>query len=72
MVSRENHIYFIVLFWLLFGLSPVAADNASPRQTVERLIDSIRNLKTEGALSPKELKTNHDLSYRALTLLDLQ
>ena len=75
MVSRENHIYFIVLFLFLFlflfGLSPAVADNASPHQTVEKLIDSIRNLKTEGPLSPKEFKTNQNLSYSALALLDL-
>ena len=50
----------------------MAADNSSPRQTVEKLIDFIRSLKTEGSLSPKELKFNRDLSYRALALLDLQ
>ena len=72
MVSRKNHIYFIILFLFLYSLSLVEADNASPRQTVEKLIDSIRSLKTEGSLSPKEFKTNQDLSYRALALLDLQ
>ena len=72
MVSRKNHIYFIILFLFLFSLSLVEADNASPRQTVEKLIDSIRSLKTEGLMSPKEFKTNQDLSYRALALLDLQ
>ena len=72
MVSREHHIYFIVLFLFLFSLSAAAADNASPHQTVAKLIDTIRKLKTEGSLSSKELKTNRDLSYRALALLDLE
>jgi len=72
MVSRGNHIYYIVLFLFLFGLSPVAANNTSPHLTVEKLIDSIRSLKTEGPLSQKELKTNQDLSSRALALLDLR
>ena len=74
MVSRKNQIYFIFLFLFLFffSLSPAATDNASPHQTVEKLIDFIRSLKTKIPLTAKELKTNQDLSYRALTLLDLQ
>ena len=74
MVSRKNQIYFIFLFLFLFlfSLSPAATDNASPHQTVEKLINFIRSLKTKIPLTAKELKTNQDLSYRALALLDLQ
>jgi len=72
MVSRKNHIYFVILFLFLFTLSPTISDGASPHQTVEELIDSIRNLKADGSLSPKEHKINQDLSHRALALLDLQ
>ena len=48
------------------------ADDISPRQTVENLLSSIKNLKTGGQLSPEELKVNHNLSHRALAMMNLQ
>lgn len=72
MSSRKSLIYILVLFLFLFGLSPAMAGSASPRQTVENLLNSIKNLKTGGQLSPEELKANQDLSNRALAMLDLQ
>ena len=72
MIFRVKQFNFIVLFLFLFGLSQAVADITSPHQTVEKLINSIRSLKTKSSLSPKELKTNQNLSYRALALLDLQ
>ena len=72
MTPRENKIYFIVLLLVLFGLSPVLAEEGSPRHTVDTLLNSISDLKTDKQLSPTELKTNESLSHRALALLDLQ
>ena len=72
MISRKNPIYFLILFIFLFGLSPAMADSISPRQTVENLLESIKNLKTGGQLSPEEHKANQKLSYRALALMNLQ
>ena len=72
MISRENQICFIVLFLIVFELSLAVAEEASPRHTVDTLLSSIGNLKTDEQLSPKELETNKNLSHRALALLDLQ
>jgi len=72
MLSRENWIYLTVFILALFELSPVIAKEASPRNTVETLLNSITNLKTEKQLSPEEIKENDVLSYRALALLDIR
>ena len=72
MRSRKNLIYFLVLFLILFSYSSAMADDISPRQTVENLLSSIKNLKTGGQLSPEELKANHNLSHRALAMMNLQ
>lgn len=72
MLSRENWIYLTVFIWAFFELSPVIAKEASPRNTVEILLSSITNLKTEKPLTPEEVKENDILSYRALALLNIR
>ena len=72
MLSRKNWIYLTVFILSLFELSPVIAKETSPRNTVEILLNSITNLKTEKQLSPEEIKENDVLSYRALALLDIR
>ena len=72
MLSRKNWIYLTVFILALFELSPVIAKEASPRNIVETLLNSITNLKTEKQLSPEEIKENDVLSYRALALLDIR
>ena len=56
----------------LFELSPVIAKEASPRNTVEILLNSITNLKTGKPLTLEEVKENEILSYRALALLNIR
>ena len=70
MLSRKNWIYLTVFILALFELSPVIAKEASPRNTVETLLNSITNLKTGKPLTPEEVKKNDILSYRALALLN--
>ena len=70
MLSRKNWIYLTVFILALFALSPVIAKEASPRNTVEILLNSITNLKTGKPLTPEEVKKNDILSYRALALLN--
>ena len=72
MLSRKNWIYLTVFILALFELSPVITKETSPRNTVETLLNSITNLKTEKPLSPEEIKENDVLSYRALALLDIR
>jgi len=72
MLSRENWIYLTVFILALFELSPVIAKEASPRNTVEILLNSITNLKTGKPLTPEEVKGNDILSYRALALLNIR
>ena len=72
MLSRKNWIYFTVFILALFELSPVIAKEASPRNTVEILLNSITNLKTGKPLTPEEVKENDILSYRALALLNIR
>jgi ABC-type transporter MlaC component len=72
MIYRKNWIYLIVFILASFRLSPIVAEEASPRNTVETLLNSITNLKTERPLSPEEIKENDVLSYRALALLDIR
>ena len=72
MTYRKNWIYLIVFILASFRLSPIVAEEISPRNTVETLLNSITNLKTEKLLSPEEIKENDVLSYRALALLDIR
>ena len=72
MIYRKNWIYLIVFILASFRLSPIVAEEISPRNTVETLLNSITNLKTEKQLSPEEIKENDVLSYRALALLDIR
>ena len=72
MLSRKNWIYLTVCILALFELSPVIAKEASPRNTVEILLNSITNLKTGKPLTPEEVKKNDILSYRALALLNIR
>jgi len=72
MLSRKNWIYLTVFILALFGLSPVIAKEALPRNTVEILLNSITNLKTGKPLTPEEVKENDILSYRALALLNIR
>ena len=72
MIYRKNWIYLIVFILASFRLSPIVAEEISPRNTVETLLNSIINLKTEKPLSPEEIKENDVLSYRALALLDIR
>ena len=72
MLSRKNWIYLTVFILALFELSPVIAKEASPRNTVEILLNSITNLKTGKRLTPEEVKGNDILSYRALALLNIR
>jgi len=72
MLSRKNWIYLTVFILALFELSPVIAKETSPRNTVEILLNSITNLKTGKPLTPKEVKENDILSYRALALLNIR
>ena len=72
MTYRKNWIYLIVFILASFRLSPIVAEETSPRNTVETLLNSITNLKTEKLLSPEEIKENDVLSYRALALLDIR
>jgi len=72
MTYRKNWIYLIVFILASFRLSPIVAEEISPRNTVETLLNSITNLKTEKPLSPEEIKENDVLSYRALALLDIR
>ena len=72
MLSRKNWIYLTVFILALFELSPVIAKEASPRNTVEILMNSITNLKTGKPLTPEEVKENDILSYRALALLNIR
>ena len=72
MLSRKNWIYLTVFILALFELSPVIAKEASPRNTVEILLNSITNLKTGKPLTPEEVKENAILSYRALALLNIR
>ena len=70
MLSRKNWIYLTVFILALFELSPVIAKEASPRNIVETLLNSITNLKTGKPVTPEEVKKNDILSYRALALLN--
>ena len=70
MLSRKNWIYLTVFILALFELPPVIAKEASPRNIVETLLNSITNLKTGKPLTPEEVKKNDILSYRALALLN--
>jgi len=72
MLSRKNWICLTVFILALFELSPVIAKEASPRNTVEILLNSITNLKTGKLLTPEEVKENNILSYRALALLNIR
>ena len=72
MLSRKNWIYLTVFILALFELSLVIAKEASPRNTVEILLNSITNLKTWKPLTPEEVKENDILSYRALALLNIR
>ena len=72
MLSRKNWIHLTVFILALFELSPVIAKEASPRNTVEILLNSITNLKTGKPLSPEEVEENDILSYRALALLNIR
>ena len=72
MLSRKNWIYLTVFILALFELSLVIAKEASPRNTVEILLNSITNLKTGEPLTPEEVKENDILSYRALALLNIR
>ena len=72
MLSRKNWIYLTVFILALFELSPVIAKEASPRNIVEILLNSITNLKTGKPLTPEEVKENDILSYRALALLNIR
>ena len=72
MLSRKNWIYLTVFILALFELFPVIAKEASPRNTVEILLNSITNLKTGKPLTPEEVKENDILSYRALALLNIR
>ena len=72
MLSRKNWIYLTVFILALFELPPVIAREASPRNTVEILLNSITNLKTGKPLTPEEVKENDILSYRALALLNIR
>ena len=56
MLSRKNWIYLTVFILALFELSPVIAKEASPRNIVETLLNSITNLKTGKPLTPEEVK----------------
>jgi phospholipid transport system substrate-binding protein len=71
MIYRNNLFFLIVFILALFGLSPVIAEEISPRSTVETLVNSITNLKTGRQLSPEEIKKNDLLSYDALGLLNI-
>ena len=72
MLSRKNWIYLTIFILALFELSPVIAKEASPRNTVETLLNSITNLKTGKPLTPEEVEENDILSYRALVLLNIR
>ena len=72
MISRKNWIYLIVFILASFRLSPIVAEETSPRNTVETLLNSITNLKTRKPLTPEEVKKNDILSYRALALLNIR
>ena len=72
MTYRKNWIYLIVFILASFRLSPIVAEETSPRNTVGTLLNSITNLKTQKPLSPEEIKENDVLSYRALALLDIR
>ena len=72
MLSRKNWIYLTVFILALFELSPVIAKEASPRNTVEILLNSITNLKIGKPLTPEEVKENDILSYRGLALLNIR
>jgi len=72
MISRKKLIYLTLFIWALFELSPVIAKEASPRNTVETLLNSITNLKTGKPLTPEEVIENSILSYRALALLNIR
>ena len=72
MLSRKNWICLTVFILALFELPPVIAKEASPRNTVEILLNSITNLKTGKPLTPEEVKENDILSYRALALLNIR
>jgi len=72
MISRKKLIYLTLFIWALFELSPVIAKEASPRNTVETLLNSITNLKTGKPLTPEEVIENDILSYRALALLNIR
>ena len=72
MLSRKNWICLTVFILALFELPPVIAQEVSPRNTVEILLNSITNLKTGKPLTPEEVKENDILSYRALALLNIR
>ena len=72
MIYRKNWIYLIVFILASFRLSPIVAEETSPRNTVEILLNSITNLKTGKPLTPEEVKENDILSYRALALLNIR
>jgi len=72
MLSRKNWIFLIFFILALFELSPLIAKEASPRNTVEILLNSITNLKTEKPLTTEEVKENDIISHRALALLNIR
>ncbi len=71
MISRKNWIFFIILISALFRLPLVFAEEGSPQNTVEVLLNSIASLKTEANLSQEEIKKNEVLSHRALVVLNV-
>ena len=72
MLSRKNWIYLTVFILALFEFAPVIAKEASPRNIVETLLNSITNLKIGKPLTLEEVKENEILSYRALELLNIR
>jgi phospholipid transport system substrate-binding protein len=72
MLFRKNQIYLIIFILAFFRLSLAIAEETLPQNTVERILSSIINLKTEKQLSPNEIKENDILANRALALLDMR
>ena len=72
-MNSRNNLFFLAVFILsLFGLSPVIAEEVSPRSTVEKLINSITSITSGIQLSPEEITKNDLLSYNALDLLNIR
>tara|TARA_Y100001960_G_scaffold285920_1_gene322835 strand:+ start:720 stop:1340 length:621 start_codon:yes stop_codon:yes gene_type:complete len=74
MKSRFPYFRWLALIVLITtaGFSTAFAKEDAPEIAVKNLLDNIKKIKTGDPISSKHKKTNHELSIKALTFLDLE